>query len=170
MTEKGKIDLVKLDKMLREGKSGNECAEYFGVYPSAITQAKQKLKTHIVRTAAMEKSSQVVEAHLDMAGQMRRINEAINEELDRIQQMLEEAESLGDITKLQEVMVKLASEIRRQLNAQVEIFEAYRDFKEYDRWKQGVIDIMMRYHPKDRNACIKELKEAGLLRGSVQIS
>ncbi len=166
----GKIDLIRLDKMLREGKSGKECAAVFDVYPSAISQARKKLKTHVVRTVAMEKSSQVVEAHLDMAGQMRRINQTINQELERAREKVEEAKQLDDVAKMQEVIVKLTAEIRKQLNTQVQIFEAYRDFKEYDRWKQGVLTILMKYHPGDRDACIKELKEAGLLRGSVEIN
>ena len=164
-----KVDLIQLDKYIREGKSGNECARIFGVSPSAICQARKKLKTHVVRTVAMEKAAQVVEAHLDMAGQLRRINQAINDELDRARQMVEEAKSLEDITKVQEIMVKLASEIRKQLNAQVEIFEAYREHKEYNQWRLGVLTILMKYYPGDRNACIKELKEAGLLRGSTEI-
>ena len=38
-----KIDRVKLNQMLRAGKSGKECADYFGVTPPAITKAKKEL-------------------------------------------------------------------------------------------------------------------------------
>jgi hypothetical protein len=77
-----KIDIRKLDQMLRAGKSQIEIAKYFSVTPGAVSQAKRQLKNNIVRTVALEKANEVVESHLDMMGQLRKINSAINDELD----------------------------------------------------------------------------------------
>jgi len=165
-----RIDLIKLDKHLREGKSGEECAKIFGVSPAAISKARKKLQTNIVRTVGMEKAAQVVEAHLDMAGQLRRINQTINSELDRTQIMIEEADELGDKAKIQDVIVKLAGEIRKQLNAQIEIFEAYRDFRNYQQFQETVLNILERFEPGARNEAIVQIKRNGLLRGTAEIN
>jgi DNA-binding CsgD family transcriptional regulator len=40
---KPKIDIRKLDQMLRAGKSQIEIAKYFSVTPGAVSQAKRQL-------------------------------------------------------------------------------------------------------------------------------
>jgi len=78
-----KIDIVKLDQLLRAGKLQTEIAQFFGVTPSAVSRAKSQLKNRVVRTVALEKANEVVESHLDMMSQLRKINNAINDELDK---------------------------------------------------------------------------------------
>ena len=101
-----KVDIRKLDQLLREGKTVKECAKYFGVTPGAISQRKAQLKHQIVRVASLEKAGEVVEAHLDMAVGRRKINNAINQELARAQTQVEDSET-GNIRAIQEIIIKL---------------------------------------------------------------
>ena len=39
---KPKVDIIKLNQMLRAGKSVKECAKFFDVTPGAISQAKKR--------------------------------------------------------------------------------------------------------------------------------
>ena len=80
---KPKIDIRKMERLLREGKSQREVAQVFGVSESAISHAKKSLRKNIVRTVGLERANEVVTAHLDVMGQLRRINLAIHEELTR---------------------------------------------------------------------------------------
>ena len=89
---KPKIDLRQLDQMLRAGKAQREIAQVFGVSESAVSKARKKLRSNIVRTVGLEKANEVVESHLDMMGQLRKINAAIDEELDRAKESVIAAE------------------------------------------------------------------------------
>jgi len=114
--------------MLSPGKTQREAAQVFKVTEAAVSKAKKQLKSNIVRTVGLEKVNEVVEGHLDMMGQLRKINQAITGELDRAKQAVVGAEG-RDQRAIQGVIVKLAGEVRRQLEAQLKIFEVWTDMK-----------------------------------------
>ena len=164
-----KVDIRKLDQLLREGKTVKECAKYFGVTSSAISQRKAQLKHQIVRVASLEKAGEVVEAHLDMASELRKINNAINQELVRAQTQVEDSET-GDIRAIQEIIIKLSAEIRRQLETQIKIFEAYSEFKDRAAFQNEVLSILDQMQPGVRDEAIRKIKNAGALRGAVTVN
>jgi len=164
-----KVDIRKLDQLLREGKTVKECAKYFGVTPGAISQRKAQLKHQIVRVASLEKAGEVVEAHLDMAVELRKINNAINQELARAQTQVEDSET-GDIRAIQEIIIKLSAEIRRQLETQIKIFEAYSEFKDRAAFQNEVLSILDQMQPGVRDEAIRRIKNAGALRGAVTVN
>ncbi|MBW2619105.1 MAG: hypothetical protein JRC92_09535 [Deltaproteobacteria bacterium] len=164
-----KIDLRKLDQMLRAGKTQREAAQVFGVTEAAVSKAKKQLKTNIVRTVALEKANEVVEGHLDMMGQLRKINQAITGELDRAKQAVVGAEG-RDQRAIQEVIVKLSAEVRRQLEAQLKIFEVWTDMKVVAEFQAEVLSILDEMEPGTRDEIIRRLKEKRALRGLVSIN
>jgi hypothetical protein len=166
---KGKIDVKKLDQMLRAGKSQTEAAKFFGVTTGAITQMKQKLKLNIVRTVGLEKAKEVVETHLDMMGQLRKINRAINDELDMAR---EEAGGATDARRLalREVIVKLTAEVRKQLDLQMRLFDLWTDAKLVAEFQREVLDVLEKMQPGARDAVISRLKEKRALRGIVEFN
>ena len=164
-----KVDIRKLDQMLREGKSVKQCASFFKVTPSAISQRKKELKHQIVRVASLEKAGEVVEAHLDMAVELRKINNAINKELARAQTQVEDSET-ADIKAIQEIIIKLSAEIRRQLETQIKIFEAYSEFKDRAAFQNEVLSILDQMQPGVRDEAIRRIKNAGALRGAVTVN
>ena len=164
-----KIDLRKLDQMLRAGKTQREAAQVFEVTEAAVAKAKKQLKTNIVRTVGLEKANEVVEGHLDMMGQLRKINEAITGELDRAKQAVVGAEG-RDQRAIQEVIVKLSAEVRRQLEAQLKLFEVWTDMKVVAEFQAEVLSILDEMEPGTRDDVIRRLKEKRALRGLVSIN
>ena len=63
---KPKIDIRKLDRLLRAGKSQREISHVFGVSESAISKSKKQLRNNIVRTVGLERANEVVQDHIDM--------------------------------------------------------------------------------------------------------
>ena len=166
---KPKIDITKLDQLLRSGKTQRECAQVFGVTESAVSKAKKQLKNSIVRTVALERANDVVESHIDMAAQLQKINRAINDELDRTK--FKTRKAIGkDLTSLQDTIVKMAAEIRRQLETQLKIFEAWREWDLNPACREEVLQILDSFEPGVRENAIRKLKEAALLRGLVTIN
>ena len=164
-----KIDLRKLDQMLRAGKTQREAAQVFGVTEAAVSKAKKQLKNNIVRTVGLEKANEVVEGHLDMMGQLRKINHAITGELDRAKQAVVGAEG-RDQRAIQEVIVKLSAEVRRQLEAQLKIFEVWTDMKVVAEFQAEVLAILDEMEPGTRDDVIRRLKEKRALRGLVSVN
>lgn len=164
-----KIDLIQLDKLLREGKRQIECAEYFGVSQAAVSKAKKLMKTHIVRTVAMEKTGQVMEAHLDILGQLRSNYQMINLQLDRIVEMANAATSIKDVTTLQDMIVKLAGEVRKTVNSFLDITETFQNIVQYEKDRDLIFKILDKFQPGVRNEAISEIKRMGLLSGNTEI-
>ncbi len=163
-----KIDIRKLDKLLRSGKTQRECAQVFGVTESAVSKAKRQLKNVIIRTASLEKGHEVVESHIDMMGQLRKINEAINDELDNAKTAATDAKG-KDRLSLQEIIIKLSGEVRRQLEAQLKIFEVWHDLKIFAEFQTEVLAILDEMQPGARNEVIRRLQQGRALRGLVNI-
>ncbi len=156
-----KIDIRKLDRMLRAGKTQREIAQVFGVTESAVSKAKKKMKNSFIRVVALEKANQVHESHLDVENELRRIN--------RAKDAVTEAEG-RDRLAIQEIIIKLAAEIRRQLEAQAKLFEAWRDTKINAEFQDEVFRILDGMQPGVRDEAIRRIRQAGALRGAITIS
>jgi alanyl-tRNA synthetase len=189
---KPKIDRVKLSQMLRDGKTGKECAEYFDVTPAAITKAKKELNINVVKTVALEAAHKVVDKNLDAVAQLQKINENANELLDlcmRWQRGDDEAlqilESqvkkvrIGKTEKFVEEMkfkdprdIALAAmrEIRGQLNLQLDIFKTMYDMAAVAEFQKEVLTAIGEEAPDVRNRIIQRLKESRALRQSVSVN
>jgi predicted transcriptional regulator len=166
---KPKINLKLLDQMLRAGESQRKIAQVFGVSESAVSKAKKQLQSNIVRTVGLEKANEVVESHLDMMGQLRKINAAINDELDRAKDSVIAAEG-RDKLALQEIIIKLSAEVRRQLEAQLKIIEIWHDMKVFSEFQAEVLAVLDEMTPGVRDEIIKRLKQRRTLRGIVTIN
>ena len=76
---KPKVDIHKLDQMLRLGKSVKECAKFFGVTPGAISQHKKNLNVSVVKNVALENAHRVVDKSLNAVDQLHQINQIAND-------------------------------------------------------------------------------------------
>jgi predicted transcriptional regulator len=164
---RAKIDILKLDELVRLGKKTKEIAQYFEVTPSAVSHAKRQLKKHVVHCVALEKAGEVVEGHIDMLGQLKKINETINEQLDRAR--AEIAQPRAKTRSLQEIIIKLSAEVRKQLEAQLRIFEVWSDQKIMVEFQREVLSVLEEMQPGVRDEVIQRLKERRALRSLVSI-
>lgn len=169
MAYKEKISLSQLSQALRDGKTITEIAKEFSMTPGAICQRKKLLKRQEIQTVVLEKVNEIIEGHLDLRAQLSRINAAILQELDRAQDAIEKAETQVDQRLWQEIMVKLCSEVRKQLSCQLEIFSAWNDWKVYAEFQADVIEIIGSVSNEAKKEIVARLQQRRLLRGATRI-
>jgi hypothetical protein len=189
---KPKIDRVKLNQMLRDGKSQKGIAQVFGVSEGAISKAKKELNIAVVKNVALENAHKVVSDHLDAVAQLRRINQDAFEILDlvmawnrgdeRALQVLE-----GQVRKVRvrgteeevseyrfkdprEIALKAMGEIRSQLALSLDILKTLSDVEEVRKFEEEVLQILSEVSPDARNRIIERLKERGSLRSLTSIN
>ena len=188
---KPKIDRVKLDQMLRDGKPQKEIAQFFGVSEGAISKAKNELKVAVVKNVALESAHKVVDRHLDTIGQLQKINQNANELLDLLmrwnrgdQEALQILESQVRKVKVRgseenvteykfkdprELALKAMQEIRGQLALQLDIFKTLYDVQAVAEFQKEVLTAIGEVDPNVRDRIIQRLKEGRALRQSVSI-
>ena len=154
----GKIDKVKLSQLLRSGKSGKDCAKFFGVTEGAVSQARKELNISVVKSVALESAHQVVEKNLNAVDQLLNINRKANT-------LLEVAIRAKD----HDTTLKAMREIRGQLELQLEIFKTLYDVQAVADFQREVLTAIGEVDPDVRNLIINRLKEGRALRQSVDI-
>ena len=104
-----------------------------------------------------------------MISQMIKVNSAINEQLDQAREDILSAD-IKDRKGLQEVIVKLSAEIRKQMSLQLSIAEIWHSQKEVANFQRTVLDIIGDCEPRLKNEIIRKLKEQRIIRQSVSIT
>ena len=155
----GKIDKVKLSQMLRSGKSGKDCAKFFGVTEGAISQARKELNISVVKSVTLESAHQVVEKNLNAVEQLLNINRKANELLERAIE-----------AKDHDTTLKAMREIRGQLELQLEIFKTLYDLEAVAEFQREVLTAIDEVDRNVRDRIVQRLKENKALRGSVSIT
>jgi uncharacterized protein YerC len=186
------IDRVKLDQMLRKGKSQKELAQFFGVTEGAISRAKKELKINVVKAVALERAHEVADKNLNTIAQLQKINSYANELLDLLMrwnrgdnealQILESQVkkvkvrgSEEEVTEYRfkdprELALKAMAEIRGQLNLQLDIFKTLYDVQAVAEFQKEVLTAIGEVSADVRNRIIQRLKEGRTLRQSVSIT
>ena len=191
----GKIDKVKLSKLLRAGKTGREIAQYFGVTDGAISKAKKELNINVVRSVGLENAHEVVHRNLDAVSQLQSINEKANKMLDEltgedklIDRMVKAVEGAlsfeGEPDKqaryIRRVVKQVATdrflalkamqEIRGQLGLQLDIFRTLYDMEAIAEFQREVLSAIGEVSKDVRERIVHKLKEARTLRGSISVN
>ena len=188
---KPKIDRVKLDQMIREGKPQRVIAQFFKVTDGAISKAKNELKVAVVKNVALESAHKVVGKHLDTLSQLQKINEHANELLDLLMrwnrgdsEALQILESQVRKVKIRgseeeikeyrfkdprELALKAMQEIRGQLSLQLDIFKTLYDVQAVAEFQREVLEAIAEVEPNVRDKIIGRLKASRALRKSVSI-
>ena len=186
------IDRVKLDHMLRKGKSQKEIAQFFGVTEGAISRAKRELNINVVKAVGLERAHEVIDKNLDAISQLQKINSYANELLDLLMrwnrgedealQILESQVkkvkvrgSEEEVTEYRfkdprELALKAMAEIRGQLNLQLDIFKTLYDLQAVAEFQKEVLTAIGEVSADVRNRIIQRLKEGRTLRQSVSIT
>ena len=154
---KPKIDRVKLNQLLKEGKTQREVAQVFGVTEGAISKAKKELNINVVKSVALEDAHKVVGKNLDAIGQLQKINDAANQLLDELEQS-------------PELRLKVMAEIRGQLRLQLEIFSQLYDMKAVQEFQDEVLTAIGDASPDVRDKIIRSLNEKRAIRSAVKFN
>ncbi len=165
----GRIDDQKLFRLLVErGLSQREAATHLGVSEAAISKRVKLLGlTRPRRSAAVAHIDAATDQGLDLVGQLRKLNEQINAELEWA---LGEARTPGGNRKdLQDTIVRLAGEVRKQLAFALDVLEALHDMDEVKRFKEEVLDAIGRVAPEARAEIVQRLATRRTLRGAIEL-
>ncbi len=186
-----KIDRVKLNQMLKRGKSQKAIAQVFGVTESAISKAKKELNISVVKNVALENAHRVVDKNLDAVDQLQRINDNANEILDLLMrwgrgddealQILESQKKVRvgkdeepvieyKLKDPRELALKAMAEIRGQLKLQLEIFQSLYDMKAVQEFQKEVLEAIGRADKETRDAIIDSLNQKRAIRTAVRFN
>ena len=145
-----KVDLKRMEQMLRAGMKNKDVADFFGVTPGAISQHSRKMKNLVVRSMALEKAHEVTSSHIDVVNELQRINDSINHELAKAQEEADKTSGAARI-QFQRVIIELSAEVRRQLDSQVKIFELWHDTKVIHEFHEEILNILEEVNSMMRN-------------------
>ena len=192
---KPKIDKVKLNKLLRSGKSQKEIAQVFGVSEGAVSKAKQALSVQVVKSVVLENAHRVVDQNLNAVQQLYNVNRVANQLLDEltgedktINRMVKAVEGSlnyeGDLSKQKEhirriilkvnqdrlTALKACAEIRNQLKLQLEIFQTLYDMKAVEEFQKEVLTAIGEVSPDVRNAIVNRLSQKRAIRSAIDFN
>lgn len=194
MGQKPKIDRVKLNRLLREGKSQKDVAQVMGVSEAAISKAKKELNINVVKSVALENAHKVVGKNLDAVAQLQKINSYANELLDLLMrwnrgddEALQILESQVRKVKVgkgkdaemvkqykfkdpRELALRAMQEIRGQLGIQLDIFKTLYDLEAVAEFQREVLSAIGEVEPDVRNRIVQKLKESQAIRQSVSVN
>jgi Trp operon repressor len=183
---KPKIDRVKLNQLLKAGKSQREVAQVFGVSEGAISKAKKELNLAVVKSVTLESAHKVVDKNLDAVAQLQKINKAANQLLDElmgkekvVQELATVINKINEgnpadvkgITKLVKQIIsdkntalKACQEIRGQLSLQLDIFKTLYDMEAIREFQEEVLTVIGGVSQDVRRKIIEKLKEKRAIR------
>jgi len=192
---KPKIDKVKLNKLLRSGKSQKEIAQVFGVSEGAVSKAKQALSVQVVKSVVLENAHRVVDQNLNAVQQLHNVNRVANQLLDEltgedktINRMVKAVEGSlnyeGDLSKQKEhirriilkvnqdrlTALKACAEIRNQLKLQLEIFQTLYDMKAVEEFQKEVLTAIGEVSPDVRNRIVNKLSQKRAIRSAIDFN
>jgi len=183
---KPKVEVNKLSRMLRSGKTTKQCAEFFGVTPGAISQHKKNLNIAVVKNVALENAHRVVDKNLNAVDQLQKINGHANKLLDLCMKWVNGDDEALQVLESQvrtvrvgkdkvpvsgykfkdprEIALKAMSEIRGQLKLQLEIFQCLYDMKAVQEFQTEVLTIIGEVDKNVRNEIINRLNQRRAVR------
>ncbi len=164
-----KIDDQVLYKLLvEEGRSQQEAAAHFSVSEAAVSKRVKALNIHLSRHVGLERAKEVADRGLDVIDQLQGVNDVIQTELSWA---VEEAREAGaDRKGLQQVIIDLTGEIRKQLKFQLEILRSLYDMRGAADFQEEVLNAIGEVSPETRQAIIQRLVERRALRTTLGFS
>lgn len=165
---KSKIDLVKMDELLRANKSPKEIAEFFHVSEVAVWKARKKLSTAVVRNVALESAHKIVQNDLDIMAQMRAASTVINEQLEEAKKDILNTNG-AEKRSTQQIMIKLAAEVRKQVETILHIAQAWDDHKQVAEVQNEFFAFLDELAPGAKKRILDGLKRKLMLRGLLSI-
>lgn len=153
-----RIDIKKMSKLLDEGKTGREIAEFFKVSPQAVSQAARRLNRALHVDTATRNAPAIADDKLDAIGQLKKISRSINTELDYIEQEIKGKKGKAR-EALQGQKIKHAAEIRKQVNLMTYIATTLYNIEEVAKFQQTVLEVIGEIDEEARKKIIKKLRD-----------
>jgi hypothetical protein len=151
---------------LDAGHSQADAARRFGVSEAAIHQRLKRMRVLTSHVVALEKAHEIVEEKLSATDRLERVQGVIDEELTWATR--EARRDGADRAALQDVVLKLAGEVRQQLGLQLAISRTLVDLKVVKDFQETVIDAIREESPQVARRIVDRLKQRRALRPTAQ--
>ncbi len=161
---KSRIDPTELHRYLDAGHTQADAAKYFSVSESAISQRVRTLQIATSKVVALERAAEVVDQQLDATARFQHVQQVIDEELRCA--VTRAKEPGADRAKLQDTILKLAAEVRQQLNLQLNISRTLIDLRVVREFQRSVTETIAEVDPSVARQIVAKLKERRALRAS----
>jgi len=185
-----KISNLELEQLIREGNGVSEIARKLGVTKGAVSKRLKALKAAITKDVTLHHAGEIIEKKLDAVGQLQKINENANELLDLLMRWSRGDEEALRILETQtrkvkvkgteeevteyrmkdprELALKAMTEIRGQLNLQLEIFKTLYDMNAVAEFQREVLETIREVAPDVRDKIIHSLQKARIIRSTLE--
>jgi len=157
--DRKKIDTVKLRQMLRDGQTAKEAAEYFAVSESAISQARKRLDTDVIRLGNLEAAHKILSHELSAADQLKKVSEVNNRVLDLLlkwfegddeaRRALEEQHSLKGVhyKDLTELLLRVSNQLQGQVELQFKLLMSLYDAEQVASFQEEILQVINEVEP-----------------------
>ena len=155
MTFKPKIDVMQVQRLLRDGKNQSEISRELGCSKQAISKLVQRLK----RQGKIAPSQVEVYGQIDGMAQWNEINRIIRGEIERLNEKIKEMDDKIDFAEITEDEKELKSlfaqrkslqaermqnlkEARQQIDLLKDIVSVIANVESFQRLKQRLLDVI----------------------------
>lgn len=188
-----KISNVELEQQVRGGFGVSEIARKLGVSKGTVSKRLKALKAAISKDVTLRSAPEIVEKKLDAIAQLQKINNYANELLDLLmrwnrgdEEALQVLESQVNTKKIRvgdqeefvrefkfkdprELALRAMSEIRGQLNLQLEIFKTLYDMQAVAEFQKEVLEAIGEVSPETRERIIQNLQKRRAIRSTLEL-
>jgi len=165
---RGKISLVQLERLVREGNSVSQIAKKLGVTKGSVSKRLKDLRVGITKDVVLRSAPQIVDRQLNAMDQLKKVNGLINNELDYIEKNIETATG-QERKELQEQRLKHVAEVRKQLGLLLDIAQALYNAEEVAAFQQSVIEEIGHAAPEVRDRILQRLNERRAIRSTIAL-
>ena len=185
MARPGKIDVLKLKRYVREGKSQTKIAKIFGVSDTAVSMRLKDLNLSVAKSVQMEHAHACVMDCLDVVHQLHKLNGESNFLLDLLmaairgekdaEALLKKHQVLGSVgTKMRfedpkSLVLKVMKQIQDQLRLQMTILETVTSFESIADFQCEVISLVGEMDTGLKRRFIERLREKKAIRSAVKL-
>lgn len=162
-----KISFIKLDQLVRSGKSVSEIAGKLNVTKGAVSKALKRLNVAITKDVAMRAAPKIVDHQIDAMGQLKKINDIINGELDSVNQNIQTA--TGENRKdLQRQQLEHVAEVRKQVSLLLDISRTLFDAEEVKAFQNIILEEIGRAAPEVQDRIVTRLNARRAVRSTFE--
>ncbi len=134
-----------------------------------ILQSRENPWPELMADLSVVLNTSITKTHIDVVNQLQRINNSINHELQKARESADDT-SGKDRIAFQKIIIELSAEVRRQLDAQLKIFELWHDTRIIHEFQTEVLNILDEVKPGLRDEIITRLKQRRAVRSTVKFS
>jgi hypothetical protein len=163
------INLLRLEELHLEGKTGIAISKELGVSPGCVSKNLKKLGLAQVQDVVLSEAKKINVRKLNAMAQLERINSAIEKQLEEIQKELGKA-SGEQKADLRDAQIKHTAEIRKQLSLLLDIGKALYNVEEVAAFQKTVLEEIANESPECRNRILKKLQQRRSTSGLVGFS